>query len=141
MLADVEINTHDFLFTWSDTGIAYDLLSTLVHETGHFLGISHSDSAASVMHPEPTLGSLEHRQLDADDAAAICEAYPPGATKIAASCSPVPHDFAPDCGQELSPAADVQPGGGCSASPARSAGFTPLVFALGVLALARSRRR
>jgi hypothetical protein len=139
--ADIEINTHEFLFTWSDTGVSYDLLSTLVHEAGHFLGISHSDLAESVMNANPLLGSLEHRELAADDVAAICDAYPPGATEIAATCSPLPHDFAPECDQELPAAPEHGAGRGCSAAPARALGGPPALFiAIGVLVLARWRR-
>ena len=140
--ADVEVNTRDFQFTTSDTDVTYDLLSTLLHETGHFLGIAHSDAESSVMYAHPALGSIEHRELGADDAAAICEVYPPSANPIPATCSPVPHDFAPECGQELTPAAESVLGGGCSFSPTRGLFGTP-AFAIAVSAgvFARRRRR
>jgi MYXO-CTERM domain-containing protein len=138
--ADIEINTHEFLFTWSDTGVSYDLLSTLVHETGHFLGVAHSDLAESVMNAKPMLGSTEHRELGADDVAAICAAYPPGVTEIAATCSPVPHDFAPGCREELPEAPEAEPRG-CSVSPASARGGLPAwIIALVAFALARRRR-
>lgn len=140
--ADVEVNTRDFQFTTSDTDVTYDLLSTLLHETGHFLGIAHSDAAASVMYAHPTLGSIQHRTLAADDVAAICDVYPPGATSIPVSCSPVPHDFASECGEELAPASEHVLGGGCSFSHARALfGAPSCAIALSALVLARRRRR
>jgi MYXO-CTERM domain-containing protein len=140
--ADIEINTYNFLFTTSDTDVTYDLLSTLEHEAGHFLGISHSETEDSVMGAEPALGSIQHRELTADDAAAICDVYPPAETPIAATCSPMPHDFASPCGQELRPPSAREPDGGCSASPARAPLGAPSFFiAVSVLALALVRRR
>lgn len=140
--ADIEINTRDFSFTTSDSDVTYDLLSTLLHETGHFLGIAHSEEKSSVMYAHPTLGSIEHRQLAADDVAAICAVYPPSATSIPATCSPVPRDFAPECGQELMAAPELEPNGGCSVSPAGGfRGAPAFAFALSVFSLARRRRR
>lgn len=140
--ADIEINTYEFLFTWSDAGVSYDLLTTLVHETGHFLGISHSDLAESVMNAKPTLGSIEHRELAADDAAAICAVYPPGEMDVAGTCQPVPRDFAPDCAQELPAAPGDEPSGGCAVVRGRSLGrVSAWIALLWALALLRRRRR
>jgi hypothetical protein len=140
--ADIEVNTYDFQFTTSDTDVTFDLLSTLQHETGHFLGLSHSETVESVMGAEPEPGSIQHRELSADDIAAICDVYPPSETPVAATCSPMPHDFASQCGQVLRPAAESEEDGGCSVSRGRDPrGASSLLVAVSVLALARRRRR
>jgi hypothetical protein len=135
--ADIEINTFNFPFTTEDAQVAYDLLSTIQHETGHLLGVSHSETGDSVMYDQPELGSIRRRELTTDDAAAICAVYPADLPPIAATCSPVPRDFAPGCEQELSAPSAPEPDGGCSASPTRApAGARTWLAAACVVALA-----
>jgi MYXO-CTERM domain-containing protein len=139
--ADIELNTFSFLFTTSDTHVYYDLLSTLQHETGHFLGIAHSDDVSAVMHAEPESGTTRHRELTADDVAAICDAYPPEEPPLDATCSPMPHDFSPQCGQSPAPP-PASSDRGCSISPAPARSGTPdLLGAAGLIAFAFRRRR
>lgn len=142
--ADIEINTSGtVVFTTSDTDVIYDLASTIQHETGHFLGISHSPDPASPMFPEPEFGSTRHRELSPDDVAAICDAYPPAEPALTASCSPTPRDFSPLCNETLPDTDSQEEDGGCSISAAP--GREPAALLLGALTAAacalRLRRR
>ncbi len=51
--------------------------SLALHEAGHFLGLAHSDDAASVMSAEVHDGAQQRQALAADDVAAVCAAFPP----------------------------------------------------------------
>ena len=141
--ADIEINTFGIEFTTSDTDVTYDLLTTLQHETGHFLGIAHSPEPDAAMHEMPSYGTTARRALSEDDVAAVCEAYPPEEAELAASCSPMPHDFSPHCARTLSPKFDLEPAGGCSTPPAPPPGGAPLLAAAiaGAWSLRLRRRR
>ena len=77
--ADVEINSQDYSFKADATGMmSTSLRYVLTHELGHFLGLAHSQVSGAVMstgyQSEPRSRSL----ISADDAAAICAAFPPG---------------------------------------------------------------
>jgi Matrixin len=113
----------------------HDLLSIMVHEAGHFLGLDHSREESSVMQAE--LGASEvRRQLSADDVAAICAVYPPD--RAAPACDPTPHGgFASACDSTT-----LQ--GGCSLQPqARAQSVEPTLFAslVSLLYFRRLRRR
>jgi hypothetical protein len=142
---DIEINTTDFTFTTGDDDVAFDLLSTLQHEVGHFFGVAHSEFHDSVMVATPEEGSTQGRTLARDDIDAICWMYPPERERPAASCAPVPHDFSPECGNDQREASRAEPGadGGCSvpSSGAREQSGV-VVAALGALmALVRFTER
>jgi hypothetical protein len=138
--ADIEINTFDIVFTTSDSDIAYDLASTLQHETGHFLGLSHAPDPASPMFATPEFGA-RRRELTPDDAAAVCDAYPPEEPALTWQCSPMPHDFSPLCNETL-PAATAEEDGACSMSSSRGRnGAAPLLAMLIALCTLRRRRR
>jgi Matrixin len=112
----------------------HDLLSIMIHEAGHFLGLDHSREENSVMLAE--LGPSEVRtQLTADDIAAICAVYPPD--RAAPACDPAPRGgFASAC--------DSTPlRGGCSIQlQARTGGVEPALLAwLGSLLYFRRLRR
>jgi hypothetical protein len=93
--ADIEINaTGRLSLTPPDAGVAYgvivdqhDLLSIMVHEAGHFLGLDHSREVGSVMQAE--LAAAQSRtHLSPDDEAAICAAYPPVTATAACDYTP-----------------------------------------------------
>lgn len=75
--ADMEVNTLGFNFSVGDGLVNNDLLSVLTHESGHFLGLSHSNVGGSTMYPGYSSRETTQRSLDPDDIAGICEIYPP----------------------------------------------------------------
>ena len=138
--ADMEINSADNHITTTDTGVEFDLLSITTHETGHFLGLAHSQSQDATMYPDYKPGDLGLRSLSDDDIAGICAIYPAG-DPIPAACDSTPrHGFSSLCGDEQ---VDVPSGSGCACE--LGAGSRPLstagvVAAMAALGLARRRR-
>ena len=79
--ADMEINSDPKLnkITVGDEGVVYDLASILTHETGHFLGMAHTQpgNTASTMYTSYKQGATFMRDISHDDACGICAAYDP----------------------------------------------------------------
>ena len=97
--ADIEVNTAANTFTTSDNPgpMDVDLLSVLTHETGHFLGLAHSQDASATMFASYVMGTTGLRVLQPDDVAGICEAYPVDRRSVG-DCTGLPrHGFAPEC--------------------------------------------
>jgi Matrixin len=97
--ADIEVNTADNTFTTTDSPgpMDVDLLSVLTHETGHFLGLAHSQDDTATMFASYVMGTTTIRNLSPDDQAAICAAYPVGRSATGA-CTGLPrHGWAPVC--------------------------------------------
>jgi MYXO-CTERM domain-containing protein len=109
--ADMELNSAQYQLVAAPpvpTG-AYDLMTVITHEAGHFLGLAHSADGTAVMYA--------HYHSDAsvptqDDVDGICTIYPPGGTRTTnagslagCSCDPTPrHGFSTQCGSSLAPA-------------------------------------
>jgi hypothetical protein len=131
--ADIEVNEAQNHFTTGDGAVDVDLLSVLTHEAGHFLGVAHSSESAATMFPSYDNGSIELRDLDADDVAAICDAYPPE-RKTTGTCDALPrHGFSPDCD-------GLQQEGRCSLSPGSPRpAHAPWAIALGLLLIRGAR--
>ncbi len=179
--ADMEINSSDHIIVvdgptpeatdaGADGGTAYDLLSIMTHEAGHFLGLAHSTHTDAVMytfyHPGTTA-------LTSDDVSGICAIYPPDGTRNtsggpipADACNDTPrHGFTSACGLgstdidcdliEAGPGEAGESGGepvvspqaskGCSSSAVAPGLSTPLELCLlglmGAGLVARRRRR
>jgi hypothetical protein len=135
--ADVEINSFDATFTTTDDPnlVNADLLSVLTHEVGHFLGLSHAPQRVATMYPEYAPKDTHQRTLDADDAAGICEIYPPG-RNVGAACEPR-HGFSSEC------AVAEEDGCGIARRPRSPLGLVmlvPLGLLLGLRRLGRTRR-
>jgi hypothetical protein len=108
--ADMELNSANIGFTTGDKFIKYDLLSIAAHETGHFLGLSHSADTNATMFSDYMPGAVGLRTLEPDDIAAICATYPPG-DAIPSTCDPSPRrGFESEC----SPAPVPEDDGSCS---------------------------
>lgn len=81
--SDIEVNSNPSInsLTVDDpTGRdVYDLLSIFQHETGHFLGLAHTqpEHVKAVMTPKYTRGDAFMRQLSPDDVCGVCNVYPP----------------------------------------------------------------
>lgn len=139
--ADMELNSANVSFTTDDKIVKYDLASIAAHETGHFLGLSHSTTGSATMFSDYSPGSSQLRTLEADDIAAICAAYPPGAA-IPSTC-----DSSPRRGLEsiCSPPPIPEDGESCSTASgttrsSTSTGAVALVAALGCFAKRRRDR-
>ena len=141
--ANIELNSWDpkihFVLGTDDSGPNdVDLNAVLTHETGHFLGLSHSQFGDATMAPTYQAGMAT---LEADDMAGICQSLPPdrGATALGTPPGEPRHGFSTECGK---------PENGCCASTiggnAPSSGPLALwAFGLGLVAWcgrARSRR-
>jgi hypothetical protein len=149
--ADMEINTKDMepiAFRDPVATNAYDFLSVITHEAGHFLGIGHSDTKRATMYASYDKGEVFQRNLSPDDVNAVCNIYRPDGTRavlgdkvtVAPGCDPTPRGgFTRDCEEaETSKICAVGHTPGRSAS--NGAGWT-LAMALGIYALRRGRKR
>ncbi|UQA58215.1 matrixin family metalloprotease [Polyangium aurulentum] len=144
--ADMELNAANTPFSTGDSKVTYDLHSIATHETGHFLGLSHSQDPTATMYRDYIPGTIDLRTLEPDDIEGICSIYPPG-DPIPDSCDPSPRrGFASICSP---PPIDPEAGGCCSTAPGAprgmgSAAVTTLLLGLGIAARRRgdrSRRR
>ena len=146
--ADMEINTLDMEPLAVRDPVApdaYDFLSVVTHEAGHFLGIAHSDVPGSTMFARYDQGQTSMRNLSPDDVSAICTVYRPdgdravlnGKITQAPQCNPTPRGgYSPECQEKPT---------GCAASlsPSRPAGYGALAAIVlgGAIALRRRQRR
>lgn len=70
-----------------------DLMDVTTHETGHLLGLGHSDLPTATMYPEGPPGSIERRSLHTDDLNALTATYgpPPALGRTPTGCSAAGH--------------------------------------------------
>lgn len=93
---DVELNSWARNFKLETTGAGDDLWSVVQHESGHFLGLAHSDNSEATMWSNYN-GSVDMRSLEPDDAAGICSVFP-AVDKPDATCDATPrHGFSTQC--------------------------------------------
>ena len=132
--ADIELNHAFNELTVGDDQVVYDLQSILTHEIGHLMGLDHTLDAIATMNAGYAPGDTDLRDLESDDIAGVCAAYPPDRP---ATCRPEPRGGLADA---CSTSDDDEGEGSCAMAPApRSHGAVPwLVAALAMLA---SRRR
>jgi predicted Zn-dependent protease len=96
---DVELNSNQRIFALEVSALDRtkdDLQSVVQHESGHFLGLAHSDDRSSTMWLNYT-GNVDMRTLEADDVAGMCAISPP--VDVAdANCNAEPrHGFSTAC--------------------------------------------
>ena len=84
-LTDTDIKFNGFHHQWAhfrDGGGGFDgrtdIASVGAHESGHCIGLGHSDVAGSTMWPSTGPGDISGRSLGADDIQGACEIYPSG---------------------------------------------------------------
>ncbi|HEY5957821.1 MAG TPA: matrixin family metalloprotease, partial [Polyangiaceae bacterium] len=100
--ADLEFNSRDYTFVVEtpQNGGEVDLASVIQHESGHILGLAHSNVPTATMATSYG-GRVEMRSLDADDFDGICAAYPPAAANtpaLSTTCNAEPrHGFSTQC--------------------------------------------
>jgi hypothetical protein len=143
--ADMEINTHDYTLSVAASVASggYDFASIVTHETGHFLGMAHSDDYHATMYAQYSPGDEVMRSLTVDDTTGICSIYRPDGTRSVATaaapsgslaeltCDPTPrHGFTSQC----------MTSGGCSIS-ARGVDAPSFLLPLVPLAFLRARKR
>lgn len=135
MDVDVELNSFARPFSVQTNQAGDDLLSVIQHESGHFLGLAHTNVEPATMFTFYRDGTAM-RTLDADDAAGVCTIYPPA--EIPKNCDAEPrHGFSLECAEPL-------PSSGCCAVAAgagRRNSSTWLLVPLGLLAIIHRRHR
>jgi hypothetical protein len=71
--ADMELNNNNIKWKVGGNSHATDVESVIIHEAGHFLGLDHTDSLASVMYPEYAELKTTLESTDIND---VCTVYP-----------------------------------------------------------------
>ncbi len=127
--ADVEINSAEYTLSTAATVPpgGYDFESIVTHETGHFLGMAHSQDTQATMYAHYAPGSENMRGLTEDDVDGICGIYSPDGmrhvsadasvtgTLPEATCDPTPrHGFTTECMGDSSSSPSPPPSSWCS---------------------------
>jgi hypothetical protein len=132
--ADIEINTANFTFTTTDTGVQTDLAEVMTHEVGHFLGFGHSIDTTAVMAPIPKVADLARRLLACDDVAIMGFRYPASSSQVGycypatALCGYCAQPGVPQFTPKLKLRATDDGRGGCQSLPEPTA-LTALLWA------------
>jgi MYXO-CTERM domain-containing protein len=139
--ADVELNLERVMNELAGERTEEVLLSIVMHEAGHFLGLAHSDDERAVMAGSYSPRDLVGRPLTADDIEGVCEIFPP--EDGPKQCSePGVSEAALDW-EACAEALEGEPvSGGCNVvAPKRSPSSSPWILLLGLGLLGRRRTR
>lgn len=146
--ADLEINSESYTFSLGASGAGeVQLLDVVAHEVGHFLGLSHSDAEGSLMSVGYESLQLSRELLTADDVAAICAAYPPGAALACPAPSAPVYDEcqrsigAPPLECEIATMTHDKSEGGCSIGGSLPSASTLPLWAFMLASWGLKRRR
>jgi hypothetical protein len=134
--ADVELNSSAYVFGLETVSGGTDLQSVVQHESGHVLGLAHSDTSSATMWTNYS-GNSSMRTLKTDDAEGLCATYPP-TTKTDQACDAEPrHGFATTCTTSKNDGCSV----GRAAGSSRSRSSAYWLAALGLLVVTTRRLR
>lgn len=144
--ADLELNSQDFSFDTPSHPGDYSLRDTLTHEIGHFLGLSHTRAEGALMSVGYDMLRQSRELFTADDIAAICAAFPPGAPLTCAEPSaPVYSECQIALGTKpekcvIESMTHEDSAGGCCFAPARASTLWQLPGAMLLLGLLWRRK-
>lgn len=97
---DMELNSAWYTFSVGNISGGYNLQAVVQHETGHVLGLAHSDNLESTMLTNYD-ASVDMSVLSADDIAGICYLHPPTDT-VSNDCDAEPrHGFSKLCNEPM----------------------------------------
>ena len=78
-IEDVDMEINAFNTSWSTSlecePDLHDLIATITHEAGHFVGLDHSQDGQATMNAATTTGDCQKRSLEVDDKDTFCETY------------------------------------------------------------------
>lgn len=127
VIEDVDMDINAFNTSWStdlecDPDL-HDLVATITHEAGHFLGLDHSQDGQATMNSATTTGDCQKRSLELDDVETYCGTYDnrPDLVEPAGSDIAVIELDAqgnPDGGDDFPPPGSREPRGLCAGSSA-----------------------
>jgi hypothetical protein len=129
--ADVELNAYGNTFSTSSDKVQTDLMSIVLHESGHVLGLGHSDWATSVMASGYDEGSITSRTLQLDDRDALCALMETYAFSNECDAEPL-GGFSTECDEYTS--------GCCSLAPGRTPRSTATLVVVLLMVLGKIRR-
>lgn len=155
--ADIEFNDEQFIFGVVTDPLTdqarFDIQNVMTHEVGHFVGLDHTlpdtytgegSYRDATMFAQTSAGEIIRRDLDADDIAGICEAYPVDDAPDEPCAIPEPDFFESPSDFDGTNVSCPDSRRGCSCSslpnPAQRHGDLALIALLFALAL-RLRRR
>lgn len=139
--ADVELNSFGTHFVVTDSGPGTDLQSIATHESGHFLGLAHSNDITATMYPQYQSGDRSFRTLAQDDVDGICTVYPPDRNAPDCTGSSTPGGFSANCAGSGSSSSGSGTTASCHCSLGESRSASNGLWAALVAAVGLSLRR
>ncbi|HEY5957191.1 MAG TPA: matrixin family metalloprotease [Polyangiaceae bacterium] len=137
---DVELNSFNRQFKVESQGAGDDLQSVIQHESGHFLGLAHSNDSQSTMWSNYN-GSVDMRSLELDDAAGLCAAYPPVAEPDETCNADPRHGFSTQCLEQTRKKSWAECSQVAAGTPPMSSAFAWLWVGAVVVTLGRRKYR
>jgi hypothetical protein len=115
-----------------------DLLNTIAHEAGHYLGLGHSTVHGATMTPYAGIGETDNASHADDDRDGYCALELPEFECAGDDCSCPPPPIYPLYARSEATASDA--GGGCAVTPRSGPSAAALVLLAVLLLIARARR-